>query len=200
MPSDLRAETHQFHAGLLARKEQFLDFSNPESVFRFNLHHGPAESIAGHAVFFPLRSFPVHHGKCSHLSVHHGNRGHLSFSSPLRTPPSVSSNSSAPPIHPASSPQHDIMSLIWAQNPWYAGMCSPYGSGAPFPSSLWEGARARYLPGAVVPWGLGTQSPAPLLKGDKNYNSQGRPVAAGGSGAVDINMAVVSQTKTVSLM
>lgn len=161
---------------------------------------GPPRASRDMQSFSPLRSFPVHHGKCSHLSVHHGNRGHLSFSSPLRTPPSVSSNSSAPPIHPASSPQHDIMSLIWAQNPWYAGMCSPYGSGAPFPSSLWEGARARYLPGAVVPWGLGTQSPAPLLKGDKNYNSQGRPVAAGGSGAVDINMAVVSQTKTVSLM
>lgn len=43
-------------------------------------------------------------------------------------------------------------------------------------------------------------SPELLLKGGKNYNSQGRPAAAGGSGAVDINMAVVSQTKTVSLM
>lgn len=157
MPSDLRTGTHQFHAGLFAGKKQFLDFSNSESVFRFNLRHGSAESIAEHAVFFPYARFPAHHGKCSHLSVHHGNHGHLSFSSPLRTPPSVSSNSSAPPIHPPSSPQHDIMSLIWAQNPRYSGICSSYGSGAPFPSSLWEDARARYLPGTVVPWGLRTR-------------------------------------------
>lgn len=56
------------------------------------------------------------------------------------------------------------------------------------------------MPGAVVLWGLWMPSPKLLLKGGKNYNSQGRPAAAGGSGAVDINMAVVSQTKTVSLM
>lgn len=56
------------------------------------------------------------------------------------------------------------------------------------------------MPGAVVPWGLWTLSRALLLKGGRNYKSQGRLAAAGGSGAVDINMAVVSQTKTVSLM
>lgn len=59
---------------------------------------------------------------------------------------------------------------------------------------------AQVLPGAVVPQGLRAPSPALLLEGVRNYNSQGRPAAAGGSGAVDINMAVVSQTKTVSLM
>lgn len=52
MPSDLRAETHQFHAGLLAGKEQFLDFSNPESVFRFNLHDGPAGEHRGTCSLF----------------------------------------------------------------------------------------------------------------------------------------------------
>lgn len=56
------------------------------------------------------------------------------------------------------------------------------------------------MPGAVVPWGLWTSSPALSLGGCRNYNSQGRLAAAGGSRAVDINMAVVSQTKTVSLM
>lgn len=78
-------------------------------------------------------------------------------------------------------------------------MCSYHSSGAPFTSSLWEGEWARDLPGAVVPGGW-TLSPALLLRGGRNYNSQGLLAAAGGSGAVDINMAVVSQTKTVSLM
>lgn len=48
--SDLGAETHQFHTGLLVVQYQTLHSSNAEGVFRFNLRHRPAESIAGHAV------------------------------------------------------------------------------------------------------------------------------------------------------
>lgn len=50
--------------------------SNPESVFRFNLRHGPARASRD-----VESAFPRHHGKCSPLSMHHGNCGHLSFSS-----------------------------------------------------------------------------------------------------------------------
>lgn len=58
-------------------------------------------------------------------------------------PPSFGSNSSPPPNHSPSPSQHDIMSPVWAQSPRYSGMCSPYDSGAPFPSSLWEGEWRR---------------------------------------------------------
>lgn len=127
--SDLGAETHQFHTGLLVVQYQTLQSSNAESVFRFSHRHRPAESIAGHAVLLLYAPFPGHHGKCSRFSMNHGNCGHLSFpslSSP--TPPSASSNSSPPPIHPPSAPQHDIMSRCWVWDPWYSGMCSPHGS------------------------------------------------------------------------
>lgn len=212
MVVDLNLSTLHGKVGCPDRQYSFiLDFwlfntshstpSYPESVFRFNLCHRPAESIVGHAVFPPYAPFPGHHGKCSHLCKHHGTCGHRSFSSPSSLKAaSVSSNSSPPQIHPRSPPQHDIMSPFWAWDPWYSGMCSSHSSGAPFSSSLWEGGWARDLSGAVVLWGLWTPTLALLLKGGRNYNSQGRPAAAGGSGAVDINMAVVSQTKTVSLM
>lgn len=175
MPSDLVAETHQFHIGLLAVQYQSLHSSDPESVFRFNLRHRPAESIAGHAVFLPYAPPRCIMGNVVISPCIMGTVVVFPFPPfPLRIPPSVSSNSSRPPIHPPSPPQHDIMSPFWARDPWYSGMCSPYGFGAPFPSSLWEGGWARYLPGAVVPWGLRTPGPAPLLKGGRNYNSQSR--------------------------
>lgn len=197
LPSHLGVETHQFHSGLLVVQHRSLDSSNPESVFRFKLRRSPEESIAGSVVFLPCAPFPGHHGKCSHASTHPENCSYLSFSSVF------SLNTSFPPLKfiPAANSscfftQRDIMSIVWAWCPWYSGMCSPHGSGAPFPSSRW----ARYMPGVVVRWSLWTQSPSLLLWGGRNYNSQGRPAPAGGSGAVDINMAVVSQTKTVSLM
>lgn len=132
--------------------------------------------------------------------MYHGNCSYLFFPSLSSLNASFRQLKFIPAANSSSPPQHDIMSPVWARVPWYSGICSSHGSCAPFPSSLWEVGWARDLPGAVVPWGLWTPSPALLLKGGRNYNSQGRLAAAGGSGAVDINMAVVSQTKTVSLM
>lgn len=160
------------------------------------------ESIAGHAELFPPSLLPGASWEMS-SSLRASWEPWSSFlSSPLRAPlPSAQ-------IHPRRQfilPLHPSMISCPSSGPRIHGMLGcvasqSYGSGAPFPLLPVGRRTGTVLAGSCSSLGPRDAESRTFTQGNKNYNSQGRPVAAGGSGAVDINMAVVSQTKTVSLM